>query len=56
MTLDEAREHIGAYVGAKVEDGQIVRVGTSLVFVLYVGDRTPKGTRAEDLRMTWTAP
>lgn len=55
MTLDEERDNVGAavvyqpYPGARAEDGDIVSVGTGLVFVLYVGDRTPKGTRAEDL-------
>ena len=49
MTLDEARDHIGAGVvynpghGAR-EDGEIVRVSDLYVFVLFVGDRTPKAT------------
>lgn len=49
MTLDEAREHIGAGVvyhpghGAP-EDGEIVRVSDLYVFVLFVGDRTSKAT------------
>lgn len=57
MTIEEAREHVGSgvvyrpYEGAKSEDGTIVRVGTSLVFVLYAGDTTPKGTRPEDLTL-----
>lgn len=55
MTLAEAREHVGRGVvyrphpGAPAEDGTIIRVGDSLVFVLYVGDRNPKGTRPADL-------
>ena len=49
VTLDEARAHIGAGVvynpghGAR-EDGEIVRVSDHYVFVLFVGDRTPKAT------------
>lgn len=59
MTLDEARQHIGwgvvynpqpeTYDSA--EEGEIVHVGGSYVFVLYRGDRVPKATRAEDLRL-----
>jgi hypothetical protein len=50
MTLDEARAHIGAGVvynpghGRPEEDGEIVRVSDLYVFVLFVGDRTPKAT------------
>ena len=49
VTLDEARDHIGAAVvydsghGAR-EDGEIVRVSDLYVFVLFVGDRAPKAT------------
>lgn len=54
MTLDEARAHIGAGVvyhsgHGRPEDGEIVRVSDLYVFVLFVGDRTPKATRPEDL-------
>ena len=57
MTLDEARAHIGAGViydpgyGQTKEDGTIVSVSKSLVFVTYVGDRGPKATYAQDLRL-----
>jgi len=49
MTLDEARAHIGAGVvynpgHGRPEDGEIVRVSDLYVFVLFVGDRTPKAT------------
>jgi hypothetical protein len=53
MTLDEARAHIGAGVVSREpdnpghgrpEDGEIVRVSDLYVFVLFVGDRTPKAT------------
>lgn len=55
ITLQQADEAIGAgvvyrpFAGAPAEDGEIVRVSDSMVFVLYVGDRTPKATRPEDL-------
>ena len=55
MTLDEAAAHIGdgviyrPYPGARTEDGQIVRVNTRWVFVLYRGDATPKATSADQL-------
>lgn len=57
MTLEEAAEHIDSGVvyrphhGAPAEDGTIVRVTDFHVFVLYVGDRTPKATRPEDLTL-----
>ena len=49
MTLDEARDHIGAGVvyldgAGQRHDGEIVRVNEHYVFVLYGGDRTPKAT------------
>ena len=49
MTLNEARAHIGAGVvynpgHGGPEDGEIVRVSDLYVFVLFVGDRTPKAT------------
>lgn len=56
MTLDEARENVGAGVvyrpahGA-AEDGAIVGVNEQYVFVQYVGDRAPKATRSEDLQL-----
>jgi hypothetical protein len=54
MTLDEARERIGAGVvyrphGGPAEDGDIVSVGDQYVMVRYVGDRQAKATRPEDL-------
>ena len=55
MTLQEARDRIGAgvvytpYPGGPKEDGTIARVGDRYVMVLYVGDHTPKATRADDL-------
>lgn len=55
MTLDEAREHIGANVVYRPdgrpapETGVITSVGELLVFVRYVGDRHSKGTYAGDL-------
>lgn len=57
MTIDEARGSIGAGVvywprpEVPAEDGTITRVGEQYVFVLYVGDRTPKATRPEDLTL-----
>jgi hypothetical protein len=59
MTLEEARRHIGSGVVYKprpgtydsAEDGEIVRVSDSYVFVLYVGDRSAKATRPEDLTL-----
>ena len=56
MTLDEAREHVGAGVvydpkyGPK-EDGTIVAVSEFVVFVRYTGDVGPKGTYAKDLAL-----
>lgn len=55
MTLSEAAASIGAGViyqpgyWAPPEDGTIVSVNDAYVMVLYVGDRAPKATRAEDL-------
>lgn len=55
VTLVEARERIGTgvvyrpYPGAPGEDGEIVRVNDAYVFVLFVGDRSPKAVRADDL-------
>ena len=55
MTLDECRQHIGAGVvyrpngRAVSEDGVIVRVNDSYVFVRYWGRETPSATRPEDL-------
>ena len=55
MKLAEAAASIGAGVvyrpgdWASPEDGMIVSVNDQYVMVLYVGDRTPKATRAEDL-------
>jgi hypothetical protein len=59
MTLDEARTHIGAGVVYNprpgtydsAEDGEITGTSDAYVFVLYVGDRSPKATRAEDLTL-----
>lgn len=57
MTLEQARQNIGGGVvyrpfpSAPAEDGTITRVSDSYVFVWYVGDRTPKATRAEDLTL-----
>lgn len=57
MTLDEARAQVGAGVvyrphpDAPAEDGTITSVNDQYVFVLYVGDRAPKATRAEDLTL-----
>ena len=54
-TLKECAQRIGSGVvyrphpSAPAEDGEIVRVTDFHVFVQYVGDRTPKATRAEDL-------
>jgi len=55
ITLEEARANIGVGVvyqphpGAQAEDGDIVAVNSTFVMVRYVGDRTAKATRPEDL-------
>jgi len=55
MTLDEARQNIGRGVvytpghGWPVEQGTITGCSDTSVFVLYLGDMAPKGTRPEDL-------
>lgn len=63
ITLADARDHIGAGVvyrpvdqdghvrGALAEDGTIVRVNDTFVFVLYTGDRTPKATHPNHLTL-----
>jgi hypothetical protein len=56
MTLDEARDHIGDGVtyypaGQPIEDGVIVGVSSTMVFVRYRGDQTAKATRPEDLTL-----
>lgn len=63
MTLTEARDHVGAGVvyrpvdqdgyvrGALAEDGTIVRVNDTYVFVLYAGDRVPKATHPNHLTL-----
>lgn len=57
MTLDEARDHIGAgviyepYPGAPKEDGAITSVNDTFVFVRYVGDRASKATAPELLTL-----
>lgn len=62
MTLVEARTRVGAevryhpYPGARSEVGEIVAVNDSLVFVLYLGDRTAKATRPEDLTLVEPDP
>lgn len=63
MTLDEAREHIGAAVVYRcagmqhTEEGEITRISGGLVMVLYKGDSTAKATYAADLTLlTQTAP
>jgi hypothetical protein len=62
VTIDEARANIGSGViyrphpQALPEDGEIVRCSDSMVFVQYVGNRQPKATRPEDLRMSWSEP
>ena len=57
MSLAQAAASVGAgvvyrpYPGAPAEDGTIVSVNDTYVMVLYVGDRTPKATRAADLSL-----
>lgn len=57
MTLDEARQHIGAgvtyepYPGARREDGDIVAVTTHYVMVRYRGDRGAKATSPAQLTL-----
>lgn len=56
MTLDEAQRNIGAGVVYRphpghAEDGDIVSVNDSVVFVRYVGDRTAKATYPEDIEL-----
>lgn len=57
MSLGQAAAAVGAGVVYRPnggnyptsEDGTIVSVNDRFVMVLYVGDRTPKATRPEDL-------
>lgn len=54
MTLDEAREHVGAGVvylppGRPREDGVITSVNDRYVFVRYDGDKGSKATTPTDL-------
>lgn len=57
ISLGQAAAAVGAGVVYRpnggnyptAEDGTIVSVNDRYVMVLYVGDRTPKATRAEDL-------
>lgn len=50
MTIDEAREHVGArveyrdYMDQAVEHGVIGRTGERYAFVLYDGDAAMKAT------------
>jgi len=54
ISLSQAAAAVGAGVVYRpvhgpAEDGTIVAVNDRYVMVLYVGDRTAKATRAEDL-------
>lgn len=58
MTITEARENIGAAVVYRpnpneptAEEGDIVRVNDTWVFVRYLGDRTPKATSPHNLEL-----
>jgi len=57
MTLEEAREHIGAGViyqphpEVRPEDGEIVSVNEHYVFVRYTGDRGAKATDPRNLQL-----
>lgn len=58
MTITEARQHIGQGVVYRphddapvVENGTIVRVNDTWVFVLYSGDTTPKATSPHNLEL-----
>lgn len=58
MTLEEARLNVGATViyerpRTPKEEGRIVRVNDTTVFVLYRGDLYPKGTYPEDLTLAY---
>jgi hypothetical protein len=56
MTLDEARDHVGAAVlyssvPGECEAGEIVTVGATYVHVCYGRDRNAKATRPELLAL-----
>jgi len=57
MTLDEAREHVGAGVvyrprpDASAEDGTITSVNERWVFVRYTGNPQPQATAPQHLTL-----
>jgi hypothetical protein len=61
MTLDDARDHIGAAVlyhpsGTDPEEGVIRHVSAHFVFVAYSGDLNgARATRPEDVTLAGTA-